>query len=326
MLSKAPLTVTTKYPITEKPLTGPDVIKTYDDIFNLQKTVKLLLWLLGEDISAVSEISDVVEIEGDTITLPAKAHRVCEVKLRGNSYYIPLYKIPNKTLELVATPAMLTSYNKGTAITPVVFTVDPTQPAVQYLVEGELPPGLVLTITDSVTATLSGTPTANGNYSFSVVAKTRSGSTVWESYNCEVKTPALYTYWKLVQKSRVGTGATYAQIGEIKYGGVVASGGTATADSSYAPGYTPDKAFNGVNDSGWCSNAAAYPHWITYQFSTPKTFTNVTLVAAASTDNQFAPDAFDILVSNDGTTWTLVYSNPGGQPGWGSVESRTFNF
>lgn len=317
-----------RYPLTEKPLTNPDYKKTYEDIFNLQKTVKLLLTLLEVDIAAVANIGTLSDAAGTVITLPAKAHRLGSVKIRGNSYYIPLYEIPGVTVELSASSELPSRFPVAASIVDVLYTMLPAQSSVQYTIEGDLPPGLVLTSTSATTATLSGTPTEEGTYNFSVVAKTQDGAVDWISYTCTVTAPAVaYLYWKFTQTSKVPGGAsTYAQIGELAYNGITATGGIATADSIYGAGYEASKAFNGIADSGWCSTSTPYPHWIIYQFATPKTFDNVDITAATGADRQYAPDGFEISASHDGSTWVSIYNHTVPQTVWAASETRNFVF
>jgi hypothetical protein len=136
-------------------------------------------------------------------------------------------------------------------------------------------------------------------------------------------TPAGYKHWRIY-----GTGwRDYLQIGEVEFGGVQATGGTATALNQYSAGYPAANAFNGLKDAGWCSAAGwANTGWVAYEYSGAKTFSKVVLTAATTgVDYNYAPDYFKVQASDDGSTWVDIasFSDPAA---WFSGESREYNW
>jgi large repetitive protein len=87
---------------------------------------------------------------------------------------------------IVVSPATLPPLSAGSAFSQLLSASGGTEPYTYALVAGTLPPGITLS-----GATLSGTPTQRGAYTFSVRATDNTGATVDKSYSGTVQNPSL---------------------------------------------------------------------------------------------------------------------------------------
>lgn len=136
---------------------------------------------------------------------------------------------------------------------------------------------------------------------------------------------AAHTYWR-INITAAPTG--YAGVAEFKLfdsGGspIATTGGTASASTNY-PGQAPSLAFDGNASTFWLTNGGA-PHWLQYQFASAVDVASISLqnAAAGSGNDQHTPQDFTLDYSDNGTTWTTLYTYRGA--GWGSG-GRTITF
>jgi|GEM_PF-1603591 len=92
-------------------------------------------------------------------------------------------------------------------------------------------------------------------------------------------------------------------------GGLLSQGQPATASSVQNAGYPASNAVDGNTATRW-SSAASDPQWLQVDLGATHTITQVIL----NWENAYAK-AFQIQTSNDGTTWTTIYSTTTGTGG-----------
>ena len=128
-----------------------------------------------------------------------------------------------------------------------------TAPYNYTVASGSLPPGMTL---DVVTGTLSGTPTATGNYSFAVKVTDSAAATITRVFSLYVGDPSIM----IVPPSPI-TGT----IGNAYTGAITSSGGTAPYSFGVATGSPPPGMFMDAlgNITGTPSVSGVYP--ITFQ-------------------------------------------------------------
>jgi hypothetical protein len=78
------------------------------------------------------------------------------------------------------------AYSQALALTDLDAVYTPPQPQTFTLVGGSLPPGLTL----SATGVLSGTPTTEGTFAFTVVGKDANDFAAWQDYTLTINKPA----------------------------------------------------------------------------------------------------------------------------------------
>jgi hypothetical protein len=117
---------------------------------------------------------------------------------------------------------------------------------------------------------------------------------------------------------------------------------TASAEFSYSVAGTPytysawhafdhvDQSPFGLNDDdtaiSWVTGTVAFPQWVQYQFPTTKIGTGYAIIRRSSSYGlDQAPKDFQLLGSNNGTTWTTLDSQTN-QINWASNERRVFSF
>jgi len=122
---------------------------------------------------------------------------------------------------------------------------------------------------------------------------------------------AAHRYWRLSitagPKVRGGL-EFYAEIGELVFattpgGPSVASGGVASASTSYAASHVPTNAFDGtLGSTEWASVYGMGPHWIQYDFgASPKDIVEVRIFVPLT----IAPSrGYVMWHSEDGELWT----------------------
>lgn len=133
---------------------------------------------------------------------------------------------------------------------------------------------------------------------------------------------AIYTPSKPFLSAYSQTNPRYYLDNPVSWAG---TDGTYTASASYqyySSGYSPGLPFaasglaSGPKD-GWislCGTAA----WLRLKLPYPKTMKRFRLYTRANGNSNSgeAPNNFTVSASNDGTNWTVVYSNTGTPPGW----------
>lgn len=105
--------------------------------------------------------------------------------------------------------------------------------------------------------------------------------------------------------------------------------GVASADSIDGTGYEAYRAFDnaGSTTDAWISGSAAssytYPHWIQYQFPTAQVVGGLHFKNYSTGSN--GVKTFKVQGSNDGTTWTDLYSGTGTNAGGGTLQEFYFD-
>lgn len=117
----------------------------------------------------------------------------------------------DKKPPMLATPAPLANGLVGMAIAPVTFTATGSKTITYSVSAGALPPGTML---DATTGVYSGTPTAAGNYSFTVSASNSKGSDSEAVSQVILQLPAISTAAPLAALTGgVASSATFAANG-----------------------------------------------------------------------------------------------------------------
>lgn len=105
------------------------------------------------------------------------------------------------------------------------------------------------------------------------------------------------------------------------------AGGTVSADSEYSSGdYAAWRAVDDSNSSyvSWISNEGmAFPHWLQYRFTSGKIVTSYTVTSRNYT-NTYAPAAWTLRGSNNGSTWTDLNTQSGQT--FSQNEKKTYTF
>lgn len=138
-----------------------------------------------------------------------------------------------------------------------------------------------------------------------------------------------HTYWRIYITANDGnTSGQKMAIMEVEmrstWGGAdQCTGGTPSA-SSQSAGFEASKAFDdNTSTNQWICNSSdgSGPWWIRYEFAS--SIDIVEIVIWPPTTLNRAPKDFDFQYSDDGSSWTTLFSVTG-QTGWSAGVSRTF--
>lgn len=136
---------------------------------------------------------------------------------------------------------------------------------------------------------------------------------------------AAHAYWR-INVTAAPTG--YVGIAEWKLFDststqIPTTGGTASASTAY-PGQPASNAFDGNASTFWLTNGSA-PHFLAYQFASAVDVASISIqnAAAGSGNDQHTAQDFTLDYSDNGSTWTTLYTYKGA--GWGSG-GRTITF
>ena len=180
-------------------------------------------------------------------------------------------------------------------------------PYVYSISAGALPAGLSL---DSATGVISGTPTTNGAYSYTVTVTDVRSQSASKAVSRQAATP--HKYWRI----NITASNTHASVTEIEMascvggpdlcsGGAIISGGTyPSSDCNMA--YAFDDVTSGPNC--WASNVST-SGWIGYCFAAPVAIAAVRIWARVYYSQ--TPKDFSIQYSDDGVSYTTVQSYTG---------------
>lgn len=120
-----------------------------------------------------------------------------------------------------------------------------------------------------------------------------------------------HTYWRINITANGTSGAPTLATLEFhtKVGGTqAATGGTAIASGTDGTGDTAANAFDTDGSTKWMGNTPN-TGWLGYQFPAPVTVAEVAITNRSDFSYyDAAPHAFDVQSSDDGTTWTTVWS------------------
>jgi hypothetical protein len=130
-------------------------------------------------------------------------------------------------------------------------------------------------------------------------------------------------YWgiKINSSNSTVTGVAELELRGSIGGADLTGSGTAGA-SNYDGTDTPAKAFDNSTGTLWRSQQTAFPMILWYDFGTPVDIREIAITAPSTA--VWAPVSFSLVFSDDGVTWTDVYSFPS-QSGWGATEQRVFS-
>lgn len=138
--------------------------------------------------------------------------------------------------------------------------------------------------------------------------------------------PETHSYWRLIMWPTPYGG--FVSIGEVEFratagGADQASGGTATgsinSDTSVAT-----NAFDNNNSNHFTSTYSNSLHFIQYEFASPVSVQQVAITSRAdSVSPQINPSRFTVQYSDNGTTWTDVFTVRE-QFAWSTSEQRLF--
>ena len=143
-----------------------------------------------------------------------------------------------------------------------------------------------------------------------------------------------YTYYRLNITANNGDSRT--GLSQIEFytspGGsnVATNSGTATASGTEAGGGSPDNLFDGSPGSAVADQwrVVATSGWVQKQFDTPFELDSFALRGYEGAFPERAPKAFQMLGSNDGSTWDTLSDRfgqgPTGGAPWGDAEQRVF--
>jgi hypothetical protein len=140
---------------------------------------------------------------------------------------------------------------------------------------------------------------------------------------------AAHRYWRLyitAAQSSAETDLAEFYLCTTVGGASVATGGTASADTTFSGTYVPANAFDGNNTTSWASASTAMPHWLQYDFGAGNAKDIVQWGIQSiftSGYSQYTPKDFSLQYSDDGTTWTALDTIVGAV-GWTGTESRMF--
>lgn len=136
-----------------------------------------------------------------------------------------------------------------------------------------------------------------------------------------------YQYYRLNMTSmmRASTASTYFSVAELAlYNGSTAvsyTGATYTASSSMS-GYAVGNAFDGSSSTIWHTDGAPESAWIQVQLASASKITSFAITPR--TDQNDRLNAFTLQGSNDGSTWTTLYTGTNTASGWAQGATKTF--
>lgn len=136
-----------------------------------------------------------------------------------------------------------------------------------------------------------------------------------------------YTYYRLNMTGMMRNSAsgTFFSVAELKlYNGSAAisyTGATFTASSSLT-GYPVAQAFDGNASTIWHVDGSPSSAWIQVQLPAAAAITSFSITPRGDQNDRL--DAFTLDASNDGTTWTTIYSASSQAAGWTQGAAKTF--
>jgi hypothetical protein len=123
-------------------------------------------------------------------------------------------------------------------------------------------------------------------------------------------------WWDSNPLSWSGTDGTYTASASVKLSNLSSEWGT----TGYGPGilFASTGVSSGQRD-GWAL-CSGYSAWIQIKLPFPKVMKRFRLYTRANANDNTneAPKGFSVTASDDGTTWTTIYSTTGTPPGWSS--------
>lgn len=136
-----------------------------------------------------------------------------------------------------------------------------------------------------------------------------------------------YTYYRLNMTGmmRDSASGTFFSVAELKlYNGSTAisyTGATFTASSSLT-GYPVAQAFDGNASTIWHVDGSPTSAWIRAQLSSAAKVTSFSITARSDQNDRL--NAFTLQGSNDGSSWTTLYTGSNTASGWAQGGTKTF--
>lgn len=136
-----------------------------------------------------------------------------------------------------------------------------------------------------------------------------------------------YTYYRLNMTGmmRDSASGTFFSVAELKlYNGSTAisyTGATLTASSSLS-GYPVAQAFDGNASTIWHVDGSPTSAWIQAQLSSAAKVTSFSITARSDQNDRL--NAFTLEGSNDGSSWTTLYTGSNTASGWAQGGTKTF--
>ena len=136
-----------------------------------------------------------------------------------------------------------------------------------------------------------------------------------------------YTYYRLNMNGmmRDSASGTFFSVAELKlYNGSTAisyTGATFTASSSLT-GYPVAQAFDGNASTIWHVDGSPTSAWIQAQLSSAAKVTSFSITARSDQNDRL--NAFTLQGSNDGSSWTTLYTGSNTASGWAQGGTKTF--
>ena len=136
-----------------------------------------------------------------------------------------------------------------------------------------------------------------------------------------------YAYYRLNMTGmmRGSASGTFFSVAELKlYNGSTAisyTGATLTASSSLS-GYPVAQAFDGNTSTIWHVDGSPTSAWIQAQLSSAAKITSFSITARSDQNDRL--NAFTLQGSNDGSSWTTLYTGSNTASGWAQGGTKTF--
>lgn len=134
-----------------------------------------------------------------------------------------------------------------------------------------------------------------------------------------------YAYWRVSVSDTTGNPTTTTlALAEVQFRASPGGAQAATGGAVLGSGGSLSNAFDGVLTTDWTATLASTP-WIGYQFNSPIEIAEVALRVSATGAwaNNYAPEAFKVQYSPDGTVWYDAWAVEAAT-GWQVSEERTF--
>ena len=201
----------------------------------------------------------------------------------------------------ITTGSPLTASMVGTTFSQTLAATGGTKPYTWDISAGTLPPGLSMS-SDGIVA---GTPTAVGNSTFTVRVTDANSYASTKVFAMSVaQAPSTVLFIDL------GTDPGWTTTGEWNYGIPTGAGGTSYGYNDPTSGATGSNVY-GINLTGDYSLTAGDPQYLTTTALNLAGFTAAHLRFKRWLNADMSPFCTDTVeVSNDGTTWTNLFTNP----------------
>ena len=137
----------------------------------------------------------------------------------------------------------------------------------------------------------------------------------------------LYQYYRINMSAmkRASTSGTFFSVAELqlfKGDNAVSTAGATLSASSSLSGYPVAQAFDGDTSTLWHVDGSPSSAWIQVQLPAAAAITSFSITPRGDQNDRL--DAFTLDASNDGNTWTTLYSASSQAAGWPQGATKTF--